>query len=203
MMKGLLLKDILNLKQQGKIYLAILGVWLLVSFMNKDANFFASVMMIFAAMLPMSAVAYDEKAKWDSYALTMPFTKNDLVLSKYLLALIGSLVGSIVSLAVGLLLDNEFAALLTTVKLYLSIGMIIASIVLPFIFKLGAEKGRLIIMLMFIIPSAFVMIITKINVPMPNERQIMFAIDMLPFIALVIVVVSIMISQSIYNRKEF
>ena len=66
MMKGLLYKDIVNLKQQGKVYLLILGLWIAVGIANKDAAFFGGVMSVFAVLIPLSAVAYDEESEMGS-----------------------------------------------------------------------------------------------------------------------------------------
>lgn len=63
-MSGLLLKDIINLKQQAKIYCFIIVVWLIISLVNRDDAFFSMCMVLFSVMIPMSAIAYDDKAKW-------------------------------------------------------------------------------------------------------------------------------------------
>ena len=40
--------------------------------------------MLYAAMMPISALAYDENCKWDQLAAMMPYSVRDIVLSKYL-----------------------------------------------------------------------------------------------------------------------
>ena len=97
MMKGLLLKDIINLKQQGKIYIFIIAIWFAIAITSRDGNFFGGVMTMFTVLVPISAAAYDDKAKWDRYALTMPISRWDLVLSKYLLALICAVTAAFLS----------------------------------------------------------------------------------------------------------
>ena len=39
-------------------------------------------------MLVITSLAYDERSRWDRYALTMPVSRKEMVLSKYLLGLI-------------------------------------------------------------------------------------------------------------------
>ena len=58
-MSGLLLKDLLTIGKQMKLYLVILVVFALMPGMSMPA--FAVVL---AAMLPITAQAYDERAKW-------------------------------------------------------------------------------------------------------------------------------------------
>ncbi len=202
-MRGLLLKDILNLKQQVKIYLVIVAVWLIVSIINTDANFFTTVMMVFTILIPITASAYDEKAKWDSYALTMTVSKSDLVLSKYLLAFLCALTGGILSVILGVALSNNIVEVSLSSMLFLSMGMIIVSIILPFVFKFGAEKGRLVLIVFFIAPTLFSMFVTKLNIPMPSQEMIMKGIYFSPLVALLVTVCSIFISKSIYEHKEF
>ena len=79
-MKGLLLKDILNLKnQQGKILVFLIPLYFLLALQMKSSSFFAGLWVMLGATLPISSIAYDEKAKWEKYALTMPITRKELV----------------------------------------------------------------------------------------------------------------------------
>ena len=87
-MKGLLMKDLLNLKRQGGIILLVLAMYGLFAFSSGMSEVLGSMICVFGAMLPVTALAYDERAKWDKYALTMPVTRRQMVLSKYLLGLL-------------------------------------------------------------------------------------------------------------------
>lgn len=53
-----------------------------------------SVAMLLLAMLPISALGYDERCKWERYALSMPLQKKDLFFSKLLLGRIGNSIRS-------------------------------------------------------------------------------------------------------------
>ncbi len=152
-MKGLFLKDIINLKQQVKVYVFIIGIWLVVSLVNNNEAFFGGVMSIFAVLVPITAVAYDDKAKWDRYALTMPVSKTDMVLSKYLLAFFCSVAGALLSSLIGVIITKDLAGTLASSVTFISLGMIFASVVLPIIFKFGVEKGRVIMLGVVLIPT--------------------------------------------------
>jgi hypothetical protein len=202
-MKGLLLKDILNLKQQGKIYLLIVGIWLVIGAANRDSVFFGGVMMILTVLVPISALAYDDKAKWDKYALTMPISKTDLVLSKYILMLACAIAGAFISEIVSVVITKDVRASLTTTMVFMSTGIILASIVLPIIFKFGTEKGRLIMLVVGLLPTVAVMLLPKLGVDMPEEKTIENMIPFLPFAAIAVTAVSVFVSRMIYDRKEF
>ena len=59
-MKGLLMKDIILLRPQLKIYLIILVFWFLIAMWNGQPGFFGGLMAMFALMIPMTTVAYDD-----------------------------------------------------------------------------------------------------------------------------------------------
>jgi len=202
-MKGLLLKDILNLRQQGKVYLVIISIWLVIGIMNQDAAFFAGVMMIFSLLVPVSAIAYDERAKWDKFALTMPLSKLDLIASKYLLSLLCAGLSGILAIIVGLAISGDTKEVLMSVSALMSLGVIFTSFILPIIFKFGVEKGRLVVMVLFLAPSVLVMLISKLNLRLPNEEAISRMFYFLPLIAIAILLFSIYLSVLIYSKKEF
>ena len=65
-----------------KIFLVLLVAFALIPGYSMSA--FA---VMYAAMLPMTALAYDERSKWDTLAAMMPYSTGALVLSKYLLGI--------------------------------------------------------------------------------------------------------------------
>lgn len=201
-MKGLLIKDIYNLKQQVKIYLLLIAVWMVMGFANNDSTFSSGVMMIFSLLIPITTIAYDEKANWDKYALTMPVTKIDLVLSKYLLSFFCAVISFVYSSAVGVFMTKNAADSLVTSLVIMSLGIILTSVVLPVIFKFGVEKGRMIMLAIFLVPTVVGMILPKLNFNMPQETTIERVLYLSPLIAFIFAAVSIFISIKIYEKKE-
>ena len=93
-MKGLLLKDFYNIARSGRLYLAMLLIYGVLSYANGGALMLTMVAVLFAMMLPMSAIGYDEKDRWEPLCLTLPVAPAVMVLEKYVLAIlcwIGSL----------------------------------------------------------------------------------------------------------------
>ena len=87
-MKGLLLKDLYNLEKQARSLLLIFVFYLVFSLIGENSNMFGGVVSIMMVMLVITSLAYDERSRWDRYALTMPVSRKEMVLSKYLLGLI-------------------------------------------------------------------------------------------------------------------
>lgn len=85
-MKALLLKDFYVLWKQMRIFLLLIVV-----FSALPGGYSAIFAVTYAALLPYSCVAYDERSKWDQLAAMLPYTVRDLVLSRYVLGWIAAL----------------------------------------------------------------------------------------------------------------
>ena len=202
-MKGLLLKDILNIKKQGLIYLFLIAVWFFIGINNKDISYLSWVIVMVTFMLPITVISYDEKAKWERYALTMPISKGTIVVSRYLLAIAISIVGGILSTIAGLIISTNIKEVLITNMSVISVGLLFIAFAFPLILKYGVEKGRLVMVFLFIIPTIFFTFASQFNIPMPREEVIMKLTYFLPLIALIIIICSIQVSKMIYSKKEF
>ena len=201
-MKGLLLKDIINLKQQGKIYIFIIAIWFAIAITSRDGNFFGGVMTMFTVLVPISAAAYDDKAKWDRYALTMPISRCDLVLSKYLLALICAVTAAFLSELVMVIMTGDVFGSLLRSALYIAAGMLLVSLILPFIFRFGVEKARLIMMAIVLIPTILITVISGMDISLPEWKDSEKTVWLFPIAAVIILVASVAVSKKIYDNKE-
>lgn len=147
-MSGLLLKDILVLRKAVKIYLAMLVFYLVLTISGAfDISMVTGFVALFIMMLPLSSFAYDELARWDKYAAALPAGRRGVVAAKYLLVfLLGAVAEVLIAvMAVILLLLKKTAPgeTMLTGLACVGVGLLINSILLPLLFKFGAEKGRL------------------------------------------------------------
>ena len=92
-MKGLVWKDIYTLLKQAKFILL-----LMVLFACLPGYSMSAFAIFYGAMLPITALAYDERSKWDELAAMMPYSVKEIVGSKYVLGLL--LVGGISALSI-------------------------------------------------------------------------------------------------------
>ena len=146
-MKGLILKDWYMMKMYCRSYLFIAVVFIAVSLVNNDNMFFMFYPCMLCSMIPVNLLAYDERSCWVQYSGTMPYTKIQIVSGKYLIGLLAQLTTLIVTgvvQAVKMIIAGDFILGDFTVLmlLMLIVSMLTSSISLPFIFKLGVEKGR-------------------------------------------------------------
>lgn len=157
-MTGLMLKDFYSLrsylfKQIGMITVIYLALgWTMKSFV-----FLSPMLVMSVIMMLVSSFNVDESARWNTYALTLPVTPRMLVGAKYLLFLL-ALAGTCAAAAgVSCLLDalTFHEGVLTILVSTLAVAALytfVYAIVLPFLFKFGAEKGRIFITLGFMVP---------------------------------------------------
>ncbi|HBG4373928.1 TPA: ABC-2 transporter permease, partial [Clostridioides difficile] len=204
-MKGLILKDLLNLKGNIKfILLFIIMFGFMSSLGDGNVNNFIGVIIVLCTTMIVSTFSYDDLNKWDSYVLTMPINRNDIVLSKYLTMLIFSFIGVLVSLIVSVtigyfkntLILNET---LLINALILSISVCFGSLILPLIYKFGIERARLLMILCFLVPTlallVFKSILENISSPISIEIILNTLVYSLPFVAILLFVISYFISS--------
>lgn len=146
-MKGLILKDLYMTRKYFRNYLFILILFLGLSFSDGDNLFMIFYPGLIATMIPVNLLAYDERSHWDIYCGTLPVSRDMVVSAKYLVELL--LLGTVYVLTLGIqalrmTLNQEFdwQNFLVLMSLLWMVYLIAGSISLPFMFKLGVEKGR-------------------------------------------------------------
>jgi hypothetical protein len=150
-MLGLLLKDIFVLRKSLKIYFFALAFYLVLSITGAfDITMVTGFITLFTMMLPISSFALDEAARWDKFAAALPVGRRGIVGEKYLLVLcLGAFAEALIAilgLALWLLKGGSLGEILLTGLGCMAIALLMNSMLLPLLFKFGAEKGRLITM---------------------------------------------------------
>lgn len=215
-MRGLIIKDVINLRKNIKIFGILIILYGGMSMMTEDTSFFGSIMTMLFAILTLSIYSYDDMAKWDAYALTMPITKDEVVQGKYFmmlsLTLIGAIVGGVFTIVINVIRH--------TTSIFNGFGVIGAGaaiviffycIIMPFVTKLGVEKARLIFFMVYAIPFVVVMAISKIvgkvTPEMPDwfKKLVEFLIEyvylIVPLMIALALAISYTISIKVYRKK--
>ena len=100
-MKGLLLKDLYVLTAQMRFFLVLILLFAVIP--SYSMSGFA---IIYAAMLPYTSIAYDERSKWDQLAGMMPYSIRQVVLSKFMLGYVCVAIATAVSLLSSLVIPG-------------------------------------------------------------------------------------------------
>ena len=216
-MKGLLIKDILNMKNYMKQLVLVLIFFIADGIFLKNGTFVGTMITLMLSMQVITTMSYDEYAKWDKYALTMNINRKDIIISKYIFftisIIIGIVVGITTSIAINQIakLDTGMNEIIVTSIVVPCVFAILFSIIIPVVFKTGVEKGRIVMMLILFIPAILVGAIVKISekanitMPSPSNLEILMKFGVLGLVLLTIlaVFISYKVSLSIYNKKEF
>ena len=135
------------MKKYCRAYLLIAVVFIAVSLFSNDNMFFVFYPCLLSGMIPVNLLAYDERSRWMQYSGTLPYTKAQIVCGKYLIGLLTQLtvlVATGIAQAVKMIIAHNFVPgdFVVLMLLMLIVSTLSSSICLPFVFKLGVEKGR-------------------------------------------------------------
>ena len=210
-MFGLIKKDFLLIKANIKSIVIVSIVYLILAFQGTlDVTF---IVPLIGIMLFISTFSYDDFNNWNSYAVTLPNGRKNVVRAKYIASIILTVILGIGALAIGIgisytktksiNLDEIISSLMGTM---LS-SVIIITLLYPIVFKFGATNGRIILFaVVFGIAGigAFIaqfvdmtFIINMIN------RLDSYALVAIPIISVILLGISYLISNKIYQSKEF
>ncbi len=206
-MKGLIIKDILNIKNYVRSILLIIGFYGIFAFTINDAGFIGGMIVLLMTMISVSSFSYDDLAKWDKYALSLPISRKDMVISKYLLSIIFIVLGAVLSFVIVFVISNiknsvNLWELLLGTYSSSAVAIIFISVLMPLLYKFGVEKSRVMIIAVFAIPTFLVVLLNKLGVSKPSEDQLMLLLKMSPIIVIAVMMVSLFISYNIYKKKD-
>ncbi len=209
-MKGLLLKDFYMAMKYCRTYVIIAVAFSLLSVWG-DTSFLLAYPVLLASVIPVNLIAYDEKSKWSSYSGVFPYSRQQLVSVKYLMALI-SLAFAIIFVLMGqiarMLINNAFdvSVVLSLVALLPAMGILAPSLMLPAIFKFGAEKGRIVFYtIICAVCAAFGILgaigeeadLTNLMISMQS-----WLIPVITSVSVVVLAASWLLSIRLYKKKE-
>lgn len=206
-MKGLLIKDLINLKKNFGTIIAMMVLYFLFAYQSGDPSILVGMIVFLLTMMSITSMSYDDLSKWDKFALSMPIGRKTIVNSKYILAVLLSLIGLVISMGIGyivILLKGKMGIQEYLVASYaiFVLSMAFICIIFPLIFKFGVEKSRLMMMGAIIIPMIIVYVISNMGISMPSENQLMRILKVSPLLVVLDLYLSSSISYNIYRKKD-
>ena len=210
-MLGLIKKDFLLIKANSKSMIIIFIIYLMMAFQGTfDVTF---IVPLIGIMLFISTFSYDDFNNWNSYAVTLPNGRKNVVRAKYIASIILTVILGIGALAIGIgisytktnsiNLDEIISSLMGTM---LS-SVIIITLLYPIVFKFGATNGRIILFaVVFGIAGIGALIAQFVDmtfiINMINRLD-SYALVAIPIISVILLGISYLISNKIYQSKEF
>lgn len=223
-MKGLIIKDLLNLSSY-KTTLFLILIFCSMGMIGTDAvNFAPTFITVMIGMIVLSTFNYDEASHAEKYIVALPLTRKEIVMSKYILAIVGNILGGIIGIILTIIIVNvmnvikpddlirlDYQGLFVTVISGIFGVALIQAIQIPSVYRFGAEKGRiqmfLLIFLLVLMIAGVGFLITKIgfNINMEEINHFMnrFGIPVLILVSAGLYYISYQISYKIYKKKEY
>ena len=210
-MLGLIKKDFLLIKANLKSMVIIFIVYLMLAFQGAfDVTF---IIPLIGIMLFISTFSYDDFNNWNSYAVTLPNGRKNVVRAKYIVSIILTVVLGIGALAIGIgisytktnsiNLDEIISSLMGTM---LS-SVIIISLLYPIVFKFGATNGRIILFAVVFgiagIGALIAQFVDTTSIINMINRLDSYPLVAIPIISAISLGISYLISNKIYQSKEF
>lgn len=209
-MMGLVLTDIYAMKKNLTLTAVMAVLYMAIGIVTGGSVELVAFFIFFAAMQIISAFAYSERAKMDIFANTLPILRKDVVFGKYVLTAIflvtATLIGALSLLICDLVYSNVQAEDYASLLIVALIGLLFLTIVIPLMFKYGSEKARYIIVALYLIPFMAFFALTEyglLDLSALEGLDIKMIIISFVFLDIILLLLSMLISVKIYEKKEF
>lgn len=215
-MTGLIMKDFLVMRRSIRTYILFLAFYFVMTALGIfPISFVTTLVQLIIMMLPLSAFSYDEMAKWDRYAFSLPLGRRAVAGARYLFALLLALFAALFGLLSCLVLsmffhDPNLVENCLTVTVSLALGLLYCDILLPLTYKLGPERARPYFYLVIFLPIILLFGAYKLGLlaslsfllELPDAVVIPFLL-LLPLLPLLGMGMSYLIACRILGGKEF
>lgn len=151
-MLGLLLKDLKILALQKRFLIVIFIIFIAFMFTPDISGFGMGYLMFISSILALSTISYDRFDNSNLFLFTLPFSRFQYVLEKYLLGLVLGIVGLLIGLIFNIInfsINNIKIDLnlLYITLFYFSLLFLLLDITIPIELKFTADKGRIVIII--------------------------------------------------------
>jgi len=205
-MKALVQKDFYVIWKQMRMFVLVLA---LLSMVNSAFN--TVFLVVWCSMLPYTAMAYDERSHWNQLAAMMPYSKRDIVLSKYVLGWLCAGAAGAVVLAVQAVIRVLHLPMATGSPLAVLISFCasasVLAVTLPVMIRFSVERGRMVMFLVIFLVCGAAGALGTISISVDQTAggiQGLFGFFMLilPVAAVVLTAVSIPLSMRLYAARR-
>ncbi len=216
-MKGLLIKDLQIMKMQKNflLILLIIAVWL--TFSMGESSFVVGYLLFMFPTIAFGTLRYDEFDNGNAFLFTLPISRKLYVAEKYLLTFLTEIfsfaVAIIIVLIFGLVKGVSVWDALVDSPIIFALATILFSFMLPIQLKFDSEKGRTVTFIMigifvlaglgFIQLSEMLHIDTNQWVAQFSQLNWGIFVVLVFVLAIIVGLISMKISLSIVNKKEF
>lgn len=203
-MTGLLKKDFIMVGKNSKINLFIVALFFVISLIAGENDLMSAMIIIMLSMLVVYTFTLDAASKWERYVLALPVTRKDVVLSKYIIALLLTGIGAGITAFLKIasaFIQHRFTGW-GTWYIFFVLSVLFLCLLLPLIFKFGAEKSQMLAFVAYGLPIVAVVLVMTFTGVTFNENTFSFLFQISPLILLAGIFISYGISCRIYRNAE-
>lgn len=206
-MKALLLKDLYMLKTHFLILIGISAAALILSFVTNIGAGLAFPITFIAVMKVGNLMMLDSHFKWERTATILPVKTTEIILSKYILLAFTAIfpaTTSVLAIYISVQDTPDFILPLWSLIVGSILGM--ASILSPTTIFFGEARGRLVMVLIILIP--WLLGIKLIDEPtvtkfLTNPGEFISYMYLYLGCAILLFIISFFISVNIYKKKDW
>lgn len=147
-MKGLLQKDLYMIWRYGRTLLAMSLIFLAVGALPNENNYFFVIYpVLFAGVLPVTLLSYEERFGWDKTCDTLPLSRKTVVCARYVTTLgcFAAIYALTLAVQAAVLLPRGRAGELRDLAALLPcFGLAAPAVMLPLSLRYGVEKARIV-----------------------------------------------------------
>lgn len=220
-MKGLLIKDLKLMKNNGKnLLLVFLIIGTMMAIMTKELYAAVGYVTFIFTLFTVSTISYDEYDNGYPFLFTLPITKRQYVNEKYVFVLIMTAISffiGMISVVVQFFLltpKESLTELILMYGVYTITVLILNDIMIPLKLKFEGEKGRFVIPIVFGGTMVAALIIGKLAGMLSKTLKEKFILSVSNIgeyeiaaiviaAAVVVTIVSWLWSRRILEKKEF
>lgn len=217
-MKGLLIKDVKLMKNQMMFFVAIIFMSIAFSAMWKNPFFSMGYATVLVSMFTISTISYDDYENGMAYLFTLPVSRRDYVMGKYLFGILSTLLALVaaaaISFGIGALQKVGFGMdeFVSVAAMSLVLASFMLTFSLPVQLKFGAERSRVALILIIGIAALIGFLTLKVTKAVGVDLEAVLdglfqdslarTFIILVLIGVVMLAISYQVSVRIMEKKE-
>lgn len=206
-MTGLILQKFLSLKKAMRIYLMFIIFYGIIGVTSGNIVFVSSFLVLFSSFLPISVFTVEDRSKWDIYANVMPVTRKQIVRSQYaffgIILLVVLLFDFIISVTEIMIGQESLTDAIQMSYGFLAMSILVQLVMVPIFIRFGSTVAQVAIAVIAMIPTLALMILSKLNVPLPSLDSIKAMLPYSPILLVLLGILSYSVSLYFYQKKDF
>ena len=210
-MLGFIKKDLLVMKNNLKYFLLMILVFAL---FLRESNIIYFIPIFISIMIFITTFSYDDYNKWDTYAITLPLSREKIVLAKYMTSLLLMVGTVLITFLLSFVIDTinhsfDFDEVFPMIFGGLFALVLLQTFMYPLIYKFGTEKGRIGLFVgVFAVSGLVGYLVNRVKIDTTALTGFIqffnqYGILLLSIVMVILFVGSYFVSKRIYLKKEF